>query len=128
MRIALAQQPASEDREANRLRGLEAVREALVIAREAALPTGDDRTTIMFTTQDKPGALVDVLAVLRDAQINLSHIDKRPSGRTNWEYTFFIDCEGHRDDERMKVALEEARGHCVALKVMGSYPRARRIL
>jgi chorismate mutase/prephenate dehydratase len=100
----------------------------LVIGREAALPTGDDKTTIMFVTADKPGALVDVLAVFRDAEINLSHIEKRPSGRTNWEYTFFIDCEGHRSDEKLAAALAGARDHCVSLKVLGSYPRAKRIL
>ena len=100
----------------------------LVIGREAALPTGNDKTTLEFVTADKPGALVDVLAVFRDAEINLSHIEKRPSGRTNWEYTFFIDCIGHRRDERMAQALAEARSHCVSLKVLGSYPRAQRIL
>ena len=100
----------------------------LIIGREAALPTGDDKTTIMFVTSDKPGALVDVLTVFRDASINLSHIDKRPSGRTNWEYTFFIDCQGHRSDAAMSRALQDAAAHCVALKVLGSYPRAKRIL
>jgi chorismate mutase/prephenate dehydratase len=100
----------------------------LVIGRQDALPTGNDKTTLEFVTADKPGALVDVLAVFRDAEINLSHIEKRPSGRTNWEYTFFIDCIGHRRDERMAQALADARGHCVSLKVLGSYPRARQIL
>ncbi len=100
----------------------------LIIGREAALPTGDDKTTIMFVTADKPGALVDVLAVFRDADINLSHIDKRPSGRTNWQYTFFIDCGGHRTEDAMTRALKDAATHCVSLKVLGSYPRAVRIL
>lgn len=100
----------------------------LVLGREEALPSGDDKTTVMFVTADAPGALVEVLAVFRDARVNLSHIDKRPSGRTNWEYTFFVDCEGHRSDPPMQRALEEARRHCVSLKVLGSYPRARRIL
>jgi chorismate mutase/prephenate dehydratase len=100
----------------------------LVVGREDALPTGNDKTTLLFVTADKPGALVDVLAVFRDAQVNLSHIEKRPSGRTNWEYTFFIDCEGHHSDAKMATALAEARSHCVSLKVLGSYPRAQRIL
>ena len=90
--------------------------------------TGEDKTSVMFVTADKPGALVDVLTVFRDASINLSHIDKRPSGRTNWEYTFFIDCRGHRTDPTMIKALEDAHAHCVSLKVLGSYPRATRIL
>ncbi|MEE8153679.1 MAG: prephenate dehydratase [Phycisphaerales bacterium] len=100
----------------------------LIIATEAALPTGEDKTSIMFVTAHKPGALVDVLGVFRDASINLSHIDKRPSGRSNWEYTFFIDCDAHRSDANMAAAIEAAHSHCVSLKVLGSYPRAQRIL
>ncbi len=100
----------------------------LIIGSQAAEPTGDDKTTIMFATAHKPGALVDVLGVFRDAQINLSHIEKRPSGRENWEYTFFIDCDGHRDDEAMTHAIEEARSHCVSMRTLGSYPRSERVL
>ncbi|MHC5023994.1 MAG: prephenate dehydratase [Planctomycetota bacterium] len=100
----------------------------LIIGREAAQPTGDDKTTIMFVTAHKPGALVDVLAVFRDASINLSHIDKRPSGRTNWEYTFFIDADAHQSDPTMAATIDEARRHCLSLKVLGSYPRAQRVL
>lgn len=100
----------------------------LVIAREAARPSGDDKTSICFVTTHKPGALVDVLTVLRDRGINMSHIDKRPSGRENWEYTFFIDCDAHQDDPTMAEAINEAREHCVSLKVLGSYPRAQGVL
>ncbi len=100
----------------------------LVIGRDRAQRTGQDKTSVMFVTVHKPGARVDVLGVFRDNAINLSHIEKRPSGRTNWEYTFFIDCEAHRDDPSMGKAVEEAREHCVALTVLGSYPSAERIL
>src|SRR5690606_35210884 len=99
-----------------------------VIGRDEARPTGSDRTSIMFVTAHRPGALVDVLGVFRDNAINLSHIEKRPSGRTNWEYMFFIDCEAHREDASMRKAIREASAHCVSLKVLGSYPRAERIL
>ena len=70
-----------------------------VIGMEGVKPTGDDKTAIMFTTAHKAGALASVLDVLRDHGLNLTHIDKRPSGRVNWTYTFFIDAEGHRDDQ-----------------------------
>ena len=100
----------------------------LVLSRESARPTGEDKTSVMFTTVDEPGALVDVLVEFRRAGVNLSHIDKRPSGRENWDYTFFIDAEGHREDERVIKAIEGARKHCVDLKVLGSYPRAQRVL
>lgn len=96
----------------------------LVIGTQAAHPTARDKTTVMFTTSDKPGALIDVLSVFRDANINLSHIAERPSGRRNWEYVFFIDCQGHIDDPVMAGAIAAAREHCLALRVLGSYPQA----
>lgn len=99
-----------------------------VISRQKAKRSGDDKTSVMFNTADKPGALVDVLLVFKEAGINLSHIDKRPSGKVNWEYTFFIDLVGHRDDRGVAGALREAGGHCKELIVLGSYPRAKRIL
>jgi chorismate mutase/prephenate dehydratase len=100
----------------------------VIIARQHARPTGDDKTSIMFTTEDKPGALVEVLNLFQTAGINLSHIDKRPRGRGNWTYTFFIDALGHREDPVMADTLERVRSHCRELFVLGSYPRSRRIL
>lgn len=99
-----------------------------VISRHASQRSGDDKTSIMFTTADKPGALVSVLSVFHHAGVNLSHIDKRPSGRTNWHYTFFIDAIGHRDDPVLAAAIKEAATHCEHLAVLGSYPRSKRIL
>ena len=99
-----------------------------VIARESARPSGDDKTSMMFRTADTPGALVRVLSVFDRAEINLTHIDKRPSRRTNWDYTFFIDAGGHRDDANIVYAIREASAHCRDLTVLGSYPRARRVL
>ncbi len=100
----------------------------LIIGMDTALPTGNDKTSIMFVTNHKPGALVDVLAVFREYKINLSHIEKRPSGRTNWEYTFFIDAEAHRSEEHMTQAINDAHQHCLSLSVLGSYPRASSVL
>jgi chorismate mutase/prephenate dehydratase len=101
----------------------------VIIARQQARPTGDDKTSIMFVTEDKPGALASVLGDFQAAGINLSHIDKRPRGRgENWAYTFFIDALGHREDAEMATAIERARAHCRELLVLGSYPRSRRIL
>jgi chorismate mutase/prephenate dehydratase len=99
-----------------------------VIARQEAGRTGDDKTSIHFQTEDKPGALARVLIEFDLARVNLTHIDKRPSGRENWRYSFFVDAEGHREDDRVVRAIEGAREHCASLTVLGSYPRARRIL
>ncbi len=100
----------------------------LVIARQSAKPSGKDKTSIMFTTNHTPGALVRVLTIFDRAGINLSHIDKRPSGRQNWRYTFFVDAEGHEEDPVMRLAIEQTRRECEEVIVLGSYPAATRIL
>lgn len=106
-----------------------------VLSKHAAKPVGKDdkgrpgdKTAIMFTTTNEPGALVNVLSVLHRAGINLTHIDKRPSGRSNWQYTFFIDAEGHVDDPWFAAAVAQIRGLCREMHVLGSFPRSKRIL
>ena len=99
-----------------------------IISKQKAKKTGDDKTSILFATEHKPGALVEVLGVFQAAGINLSHLDKRPSGRQNWSYMFFIDIDGHRDDPDVAAALQRATAHCKELHVLGSYPRSKRIL
>jgi len=99
-----------------------------VIGRQSAKPTGEDKTSIMFTTEHKAGALTSVLDVLRDYGLNMTHIDKRPSRRVNWEYYFFVDIEGHLDEPTVADAVQAARGHCLQLTVLGSFPRARDVL
>jgi chorismate mutase / prephenate dehydratase len=99
-----------------------------VISREAARRSGDDKTAIMFTTAHKPGALAEVLDVFKENGINLTDIEKRPSQKVNWEYYFFIDAQGHCDDAGMKIAIDQAKKHCLQLTVLGSYPRATEVL
>jgi len=96
-----------------------------VIGRESSRPTGDDKTSVLFITADKPGALVDVLDAFRSENINLSFIQSRPSKKRNWEYYFFADAKGHAEDENMKRALLKAKDHCLRLNVLGSYPQAQ---
>lgn len=71
---------------------------------------------------------MDVLQAFRAQELNLSHIEKRPSARENWRYTFFIDVDAHREDDDLRRAIDDASKHCLSLKVLGSYPRAERIL
>ncbi|HMO14298.1 MAG TPA: prephenate dehydratase [Pirellulaceae bacterium] len=100
----------------------------LILAKCEAEISGDDKTSLMFTTDDRPGSLVDVLNVFKRANINLTHIDKRPSREVNWDYTFFIDALGHRKDLRFAEVVGEARAYCKQLVVLGSYPRSTRVL
>ena len=99
-----------------------------VIGNEAAKPTGDDKTSMMFTTEHTAGALTRVLDVFRDFGINMTHIDNRPSQRTNWEYIFFVDVIGHASDPNVLAAIEVARKHCHQLTIIGTYPRAEGVL
>ena len=96
----------------------------LVIGRHPARRSGDDKTSLIFTTAHKSGALVEVLDVFRKYRINLTNIDTRPSQKRNFEYYFFLDLIGHQEDEKVRAALEEARRHCLQLSVLGSFPRA----
>jgi chorismate mutase/prephenate dehydratase len=95
----------------------------LVIGNNYPPRTGKDKTSIMFSAKDKPGALYDVLAPFKRAGINLTKIESRPSRRKAWEYIFFVDMEGHIEDAKVKRAMEAMSGECLFLKILGSYPR-----
>ena len=99
-----------------------------VIARQSAKPTGDDKSSILFTTEHKPGALAEVLNVFREHGLNMTRLAERPSQRMNWEYYFFIDVEGHAEQPEVAAALKEAKKHCLQLTVLGSFPSAREVL
>lgn len=99
-----------------------------VISNQQAKPTGDDKTALMFTTAHKAGALAEVLDVFREHGLNLTHIDKRPSKRVNWEYYFFVDLLGHQTDPRVALGIEKARECCLQLTVLGSFPRAQEVI
>jgi len=100
----------------------------LILSKESADPSGEDKSTIMFTTKHEPEALVDVLAASRDNGINSSHIAKRPSGRTNWDYTFYIDADAHQVAPELKSAVKTASTFCKSIEILGSYPKAGQVL
>ena len=99
-----------------------------IIGHQRPAPTGDDKTSILFSTRHVAGALVEVLDVFKRAGINLTHIDKRPNQSANWEYSFFVDLVGHADEPAMTAAIDEATHHCLHLHVLGSFPRAKETL
>lgn len=94
----------------------------LVIGKESPKKTGKDKTSIMFSIKDRPGALYNILEPIKHAKINLTKIESRPSKRKAWEYIFFVDMEGHVDDRKVEKAIEEVKEGCLYLKVLGSYP------
>ncbi len=96
----------------------------LVIGRQIFPPSGHDRTSVLVSIHDKPGALFDVLSPFARHGISMNRIESRPSHHAKWEYGFFIDLAGHVDDEAMKQALAELKQHSAQIKVLGSYPVA----
>jgi len=94
----------------------------LVISKEYPSKTGKDKTSIMFSIKDRPGALHDILVPFKKAKINLTKIESRPSKRKAWEYIFFVDMEGHVDDKRVRKAIDSIRDSCLYVKILGSYP------
>jgi chorismate mutase/prephenate dehydratase len=96
----------------------------LVIAKDSPGRTGKDKTSIMFSLKDKPGALYLILRPFARHRINLTKIESRPSKRKAWEYMFFVDMEGHIEDKGVEKALNDVKKECLFLKVLGSYPSA----
>ncbi|MCS7164646.1 MAG: prephenate dehydratase [Thermodesulfovibrio sp.] len=84
--------------------------------------TGSDKTSIMFSLQDKPGALYNALKPFKDSGINLTKIESRPAKMRKWEYIFFVDFVGHIEDETVMKTLEEVENYCIQLVHLGSYP------
>jgi chorismate mutase/prephenate dehydratase len=94
----------------------------LIISKNSPKKSGKDKTSIMFSIKDKPGALYDILYPFKKAKINLTKIESRPSKRKAWEYIFFVDMEGHIDDKKLKKAIDAVKDNCLYLKILGSYP------
>ena len=99
----------------------------VVLSREDAEPTGDDKTSLAFTTaHDRPGSLVEVLQLFARHGLNLTRIESRPTRRQLGTYVFFCDVQGHRRDAVVRGVLEEAATITQWLRVLGSYPRWKR--
>lgn len=99
----------------------------IVIARKSKLPTRgvECKTSMMFTTRDTPGALVDALMGFRDAGINLVKLESRPIAGNPWEEMFIMDVDGHVDDASIKSAMTVLEAHTREIKMLGCYAADR---
>jgi len=88
-------------------------------------PTGDDKTTVMFSVRHEPGVLFRLLKPFSDNKVNLTSIESRPLTGRPWEYFFFIDFEGHARDRRVTRALKTLEAQSLSCRVLGSYAAAR---
>ncbi|MFZ5723262.1 MAG: prephenate dehydratase [Pseudomonadota bacterium] len=96
----------------------------LIIGREPVVRSGDDKTSLLVSTRDKPGALYKLLEPFYQAGISLTRIETRPSKNTKWSYVFFIDFEGHESDPQVQQALTAVTAEALDVRVLGSYPKA----
>ena len=98
----------------------------LVIGRESFPPSGKDKTTLLIsaTSTKGPGVLHHLLEPLAEHNINMTRIESRPSRRRKWDYVFFVDIDGHADDEAVKPALEKMSGQTDLFRILGAYPKA----
>ncbi|HET8562894.1 MAG TPA: prephenate dehydratase [Candidatus Binatia bacterium] len=94
----------------------------LVIGRHSAPPTGDDKTSLVFSVKDRPGILHRMLQPFAKSRINLTKIESRPIKGKPWEYMFFIDFQGHREEAKTKSAMKKLEENCIFIKILGSYP------
>ncbi|MCX8164085.1 MAG: prephenate dehydratase [Aquificaceae bacterium] len=96
----------------------------IVVGKRAMRPTGNDKTSLIFAVKDEAGALFKALESFYKYGVNLTKIVSRPSKKRLWDYVFFVDLEGHSEEEHVQKALELLKERAQLVKVLGSYPKA----
>jgi len=96
----------------------------LVIGQQSVPASGDDKTSLLLSTRNEAGGLHQLLAPLAEHAISMTRIESRPSRRGNWDYVFFVDINGHRDDDDVAPALHALQARAGMYKELGSYPKA----
>jgi len=97
----------------------------LIIGNKLSEKSSDDKTSLMFSVKDEVGILYRMLEPFSKRGINLSKIESRPLKKKAWEYIFFLDLVGHISEPDVADAVQELKGCCQFVKILGSYPRAK---
>ena len=96
----------------------------VVISPQEVPPSGNDKTSLVMSTRNVPGAIHELLTPLANNRVSMTRLESRPSRTGLWEYVFFLDMEGHQNEGHVARALEEMRELAAFLKILGSYPVA----
>ena len=96
----------------------------IVLGASSAAQTGKDHTSLVMSSPNRPGAVLDLISPFARHGVSMTRIESRPARTGQWEYLFFIDIDGHQEDEPVKQSLNEVRQKAPFLKVFGSYPAA----
>ena len=96
-----------------------------IISRDRHEPvTGKDKSSLIISTRNEPGALFDALEPFKNNAVNLIKLESRPSRKEAWSYSFFVDIDGHCEDDNIRSALNTLSQHSLDCRVLGSYPAA----
>ncbi|NKB47026.1 MAG: prephenate dehydratase [Legionellales bacterium] len=96
----------------------------VIIGQQAVPPSSNDKTSLLVTSPNVPGAMLSLVQPFADQQVNLTLIESRPYHHQNWRYIFFIDIEGHQQDPAVQRALDTLMNMPIMLTILGSYPKA----
>jgi chorismate mutase/prephenate dehydratase len=94
----------------------------LIIGTQSVPPSGEDKTSLIISVRNKPGALHDILEPFHRLNVDLTRLQSRPSRSSGWNYIFFVDIKGHKQEKNIQNALEAVAESAAELKVLGSYP------
>jgi len=95
-----------------------------ILSQKDSQPTGRDKTSIIFSAKNTPGSLYNILGAFATREINLTKVESRPVRGKPWEYIFYLDFDGHKNDQKSKDALKDIEEKCIFVKILGSYPKA----
>lgn len=96
----------------------------LVLGKQRVAPSGNDKTSLVLSAANRPGAVHDLLAPLARHGVSMTRLESRPSRSGLWEYVFYMDIEGHQADDKVAAALAELKQVAAFIKILGSYPVA----
>jgi chorismate mutase/prephenate dehydratase len=96
----------------------------LVLGKQQVAPSGNDKTSLVMSTANRPGAVHDLLVPLAKNGVSMTKLESRPARSGLWEYVFYMDIEGHQADAKVAAALSELKQVAAFVKVLGSYPVA----
>ncbi len=96
-----------------------------ILAKHDSPPTGNDKTSVVFSVKHKPGTLYESLKGLATRNINLTKIESRPTRQKPWEYNFYLDFDGHHQNKVFQEALKDLEEASLFVKILGSYPKAK---
>ena len=97
----------------------------LILSKINNYKTGNDKTSIIFSIKHEPGSLFKIIENFHKNNINLTKIESRPTKTNTWEYNFYVDFEGHKEDSKILEMLEKMKQDTLFLKILGSYPSAK---